>query len=65
MSRITEATFILRAAHAAGIRVGTDGKEVVMLAPLKIPRASRLAFEAAIHAHQDEIISLILAKQSS
>ena len=64
-SRKQTAEFILREALAAGIRIGTDGTEVVMLAPLKIPIASRRTFETAIHAHQDEIISLILAEQSS
>jgi hypothetical protein len=63
-SRKQAAEFILREALAAGIRVGTDGKEVVMMAPLKIPIASRRTFETAILAHQDEIITLIMAGKS-
>ena len=63
-SRKQTAEFILREALAAGIRIGTDGTEVVMLAPLKIPIASRRTFETAIHAHQDEIITLIMAGKS-
>jgi hypothetical protein len=62
VTRIAEATFILREAAAAGIKVGTDGTEVVMIAPLKMPHEFRRSFERAIETHQQEIIALIMAE---
>jgi hypothetical protein len=58
-ARAEAAAFILREAAALGIRVGTDGTEVIMLAPLRIPYACRRAIEDAIFAHKLEIIEHI------
>jgi hypothetical protein len=60
----TTARFILDEARALGIAVGTDGVELVMVAPLRIPRASRLTFEAAFQKSRDEIIAHILAEST-
>lgn len=64
MTKMVEAQFILREAAAAGIKVGTDGTEVIMVAPLKMPWEFRRSFERAIEAHQAEIITLIMAEHS-
>ena len=64
MTKMVEAQFILREAAAAGIKVGTDGTELVMVAPLKMPWEFRRSFERAIEAHQTEIIALIMAENS-
>ena len=37
MTKMAEAQFILREAAAAGLKIGTDGTELVMVAPLKMP----------------------------
>jgi hypothetical protein len=59
------AAFILREAAALGIRVGTDGTEVVVLAPLRIPSACRRAIEDAISAQRREIIQHIKGEYPS
>jgi hypothetical protein len=64
-ARAATAAFILREAAALGIRVGTDGTEVVMLAPLRIPTACRRAIEDAIYAHRREIIRHIKGEYPS
>ena len=64
MTKMAEAQFILREAAAAGLKIGTDGTELVMVAPLKMPWDCRRSFERAIEAHQAEIIALIMAENS-
>ena len=54
--------FILKEAAAAGIKVGTDGSELIFYAPRGMPRESRRSFQDAIFKHYDEIIALILAE---
>jgi hypothetical protein len=61
----TAARFILDEARALGIAVGTDGAELVIIAPMRIPRASRLTVEAAFQKHRAEIIAHILAESAS
>ena len=63
-ARTEAAQFILAEAKALGIRVGTNGDELVMLAPLRIPYASRRTFEAALEAHRAEIIAHIIAENT-
>jgi hypothetical protein len=58
--RIQFAELILREARAAGIAVGTDGDEIVLLAPLKVPREVRCWFETALYNYKAEIIEVIL-----
>jgi hypothetical protein len=58
--RVEAAKFILAEARAAGIRVGTDGTEVV----LRIPFASRRTFEIAVDEHRTEIIEIIMAENA-
>src|SRR6516225_6352125 len=43
------ARFILEEATALGIHVGTNGDELLMIAPLRIPREVRVQFEAALN----------------
>jgi hypothetical protein len=54
------AAFILREASALGIRVGTDGTELIAAIPLKLPTDIRHAFERAINQHRQEIIDQIV-----
>jgi hypothetical protein len=61
MSTRTEAArFILREATALGIRVGSNGiDDLVVLAPLRIPRATRLSFEKAVIEYEAELIEIV------
>jgi hypothetical protein len=56
------AAFILREAAALGISVGTDGAELVMLAPLRISFTRRRIFEIALEEYRAEIIAHIEAE---
>jgi hypothetical protein len=59
-TRVETARFILAEAEALGIRVGTNGTDdLVMLAPLRIPRASRRTFEIALEEYRAEIIEIV------
>jgi hypothetical protein len=61
MSTRTEAArFILTEALKLDIRVGTNGEELVLLAPLRIPSASRRPFEEALEAYRAEVIEIVL-----
>jgi hypothetical protein len=53
------AAFILREAQLMGIRVGTDGNELVMIAPMRVPRETRLWFETKLYEYKAEIIDFI------
>jgi hypothetical protein len=59
----TRAAFVLRAAADAGIRVGTDGKELLICPPRGMPRASYWSFRHALVEHLAEIIALIEAEE--
>lgn len=56
----TAAAFILDAATAAGIKLGTNGDELVIAAPRGMPRESYFSFQRSILAHREEIIGIIL-----
>jgi len=58
------AAFLLHEARALDIRVGTNGEELVMLAPMKIPRETRRALETAIEGYRQEVIALIMAENA-
>jgi hypothetical protein len=59
-TRNEAARFILREATELGILVGTNGTDdLVVLAPLRIPRASRLTFEKAVNEYRAEIIEIV------
>jgi len=58
------AAFLLREARALDIRVGTNGEELVMLAPMKIPRATRRTLEIALDDYRQEVIALIMAENT-
>jgi hypothetical protein len=59
-----QAAFVLREAQALGIRVGTDGNELVMVAPLRIPRDVRRWFEHWLDQFRDEVIDIILRENA-
>jgi hypothetical protein len=60
-TREKAALFVLREALALGIRVGTDGDDdLLLLAPLRIPRESRRTFEHALEHYRAEVISIIM-----
>jgi len=52
---------ILNKALSLGIAFGTDGDELVMLAPLKVPRDVRRWFEHWLNEFKSEAIDIILA----
>jgi len=66
-TRKQTAEFILREAQAAGLRVGTDGEEIVLALPRvrDLPHESYFSFQRAILAHREEIIALIMAEAQS
>jgi len=51
--------FVLREALALGIRVGTDGSELVMVAPMRVRRETRRWFETRLEEHRAEVIEVI------
>jgi hypothetical protein len=55
------ARFILDEATALGIRVGTDGDEVILVAPMRVPRETRRWFETQLAQHGAEVIAIIMA----
>jgi hypothetical protein len=61
MTSAREVARFLDAAQRLGIRIGTDGAEVVLLAPLKVPGPILRAFEEAIDKNSLEFIRQILA----
>jgi len=58
-TRGTCAAFILNEAAGLGIRVGTDGNELVLLAPMRVPREVRRWFETKLDEFRAEIIDFI------
>jgi hypothetical protein len=57
---MTQAEVVLSAAGDAGIKVGTDGEELLMVTLLRVPYAIRRSFEQAIFENKREIIDHIL-----
>jgi hypothetical protein len=53
------AAFILRETQLMGIRVGTDGSELIMIAPVAMPRTTRLWFENKIVEYRADVIAVI------
>ena len=55
------ARFIPDEATALGIRVGcdADGSELILVAPMRVPRAVRVQFEAALNEFRAEVIEII------
>jgi hypothetical protein len=58
-TRIEAARFILAECTKLGIRVGTDGTELVIGPPRGMPRETYFSFQRAIAAHRDEIIEIV------
>ena len=61
-TRAEAAAFILDEALKLGIRIGTDGTELLMVAPLRVPSESRRTFEDALQTCRAEIIAHIIAE---
>ena len=59
-TRIEAARFILAEAEALGMSVGTNGTELLLSAPLRIPRESRRTFEDALQAYRAEVIEIVM-----
>jgi hypothetical protein len=65
MTRRTDAAaFILAEALKLGIRIGTNGDELLMVAPLRVPGESRRTFEDALETYRAEIIAHIIAENA-
>jgi hypothetical protein len=64
MTRIATAKIILRAASNLGVKVGTNGIELLMLAPARIPTETRRWFEAALDQHRAAVIAVIMAENA-
>jgi hypothetical protein len=59
-ARIETARFVLDEATKLGIRIGTNGTDdLLMIAPLRIPIASRRMFEEALEIYRTEIIDIV------
>jgi hypothetical protein len=56
----TTAAFVLDTAIKAGIRLGTNGDELLISPPRSMPNDSWSSFGRAIEEHREEIIALIL-----
>jgi hypothetical protein len=62
-TREKAAAFILREAAALGMAVGTNGEELVMHAPLRVPHVVRRTFEDTLERYRSEIIEIILREK--
>jgi hypothetical protein len=60
-----EARLILTEASALGIRISTDGDDLVMLASVRVPGETRRGFERKLEEHRAEVINLIMAEAAS
>jgi hypothetical protein len=54
-----EVAFLLREATALGLHVGTDGTEVVMLAPVRVPYETQKWFATKLDEFRAEVIAFI------
>jgi hypothetical protein len=63
-ARIEAARFILDEAAKLGMNIGTDGDELVILAPLRVPYPSRRSFEIALEEYRAEVIAYIVAENA-
>jgi hypothetical protein len=57
-----KALLILRQAQALGIKIATDGVDVIVLAPMRVPGDVRRWFETALHRHKAAVIDIIQAE---
>jgi hypothetical protein len=63
-ARAQTARFILTEAAKLGIRIGTDGCDLIIAPPRGMPRESYFSFQRAILKHRDEVIAHILAENT-
>ena len=59
------ARFILDEATTLGIRVGIDGEELVMLAPVRVPYETQKWFATKLDEFRAEIIDFILRENAA
>jgi hypothetical protein len=64
-TRVETAHFVLREALAAGLRVGTNGCDLILAPPRGMPSASYFSFQREILDHRDEVIDIILRGESA
>jgi hypothetical protein len=64
MSHLATAKIILRAAANLGVKVGTDGDELVAVIPLRLPAETCRWFEAVLDHHQAAVIAVIMAENA-
>jgi hypothetical protein len=57
--RSDQAKRALAAAVEAGLKVGTDGSDLLILSPLRMPRDQYFAHQRELVEHRSEIIGLI------
>jgi hypothetical protein len=62
-ARSEAARFILAESAALGIRVGTDGCDLIIAPPRHMPRDSYFSFQRAILEHHDEVIEILLQEE--
>jgi hypothetical protein len=61
-ARIEAARFILDEATKLGMRVGTDGSEIILGPPRGMPHETYFCFQDAIRAHYAEVINIIMTE---
>lgn len=63
-ARIAAARFILAEAQALGLRIGTNGCDLILAPPRSMPSESYFSFQRAIIEHRAEIIKIILREET-
>jgi hypothetical protein len=58
----TQVEFILAEALKLDIRIGTDGDELLVIYPTKLPRETHRYFSRGIGEHREAIIAHIVAE---
>jgi hypothetical protein len=58
----TQVEFILAEALKLNVRIGTDGDELLVIYPRKLPRDTHRYFSRAIWEHREAIIAHIVAE---
>lgn len=62
---LRSAAFILAEAQALGIKVATNGSELLALIPVQVPGDVRRWFEAKLYEHQAAVITAIQRERAA
>jgi hypothetical protein len=62
---LRSAAFLLAAANSLNIKVGTDGTELVMLVPVKVPWETQKWFSTKLYEFKAEVIATILQENTA